>query len=786
MVGLPEGVEIRICEVYRQFLLDLARSIFQEQTDLLGFVRKILRETGYILRSRKCRMYLLQNAHEVTSRHSFKTPQGTALDLVFEMSFDSEKDPPDLDEIVIPEEGFDDPLTAEATSASDSMETALNFISGSSLESPNSPEKIHVCTVPIRHGIHQAVGILQLIDRVSPMVLEMGMSQRHYQDSDVTLSEAVALFCGLGIHNIKMYEKAIRLTAKQQVALECLSYHASAPVEDSKALAQKTVPSAEHYDLYSFEFSDFGLSDTDTHLAVIRMFIELDFISKFHIPYEVSLVIRMFIELDFISKFHILYEVSLVIRMFIELDFISKFHIPYEVSLVIHMSIELDFVSQFHIPYEVSRVIHMSIELDFISKFHIPYEEVSLVIRMSIELDFVSEFHIPYEVSLVIHMSIELDFVSQFHIPYEVSRVIHMSIELDFISKFHIPYEVLCSWILSLQKNYRNVQYHNWRHALNVAQSMFVVLTKGKLGQFMSDLEMIALIVACLSHDLDHRGTNNAFQLKTDSPLALLYSTSTMEHHHFDQCLMILSSEHNNILQALSPTDYKHVIRLVENAILSTDLALYFSKKDQFLELVEKGEWDWQEPSKKELLCGMLMTACDVSAVSKPWQIQTKTAQMVADEFFDQGDIERHQLHVEPIAMMDREKKDELPKMQVEFIDMICIPLYKALSDTFPWLKIMFDGALKNRNKWKKMQEQVEMGLTWINSDSIHDAIILTDVKVEPERVYLHRGHNAPHQASQDSKSDKISLRRSSPSSGTTGSLEKVSKKSKDKYCHVS
>lgn len=28
--------------------------------------------------------------------------------------------------------------------------------------------------------------------------------------------------------------------------------------------------------------------------------------------------------------------------------------------------------------------------------------------------------------------------------------------------------------------------------------------------------------------------------------------------------------------------------------------------------------------------------------------------------------------------MMDREKKDELPKMQLSFIDEICLPLYKA------------------------------------------------------------------------------------------------------------
>lgn len=109
--------------------------------------------------------------------------------------------------------------------------------------------------------------------------------------------------------------------------------------------------------------------------------------------------------------------------------------------------------------------------------------------------------------------------------------------------------QVLCRWILSVKKNYRPVKYHNWRHALNVTQTMFAMMKTGKMERFMTDLEIFGLLVACLCHDLDHRGTNNSFQTKTTSPLAILYTTSTMEHHHFDQCIMILNSEGNNIFQ---------------------------------------------------------------------------------------------------------------------------------------------------------------------------------------------------------------------------------------------
>lgn len=76
-------------------------------------------------------------------------------------------------------------------------------------------------------------------------------------------------------------------------------------------------------------------------------------------------------------------------------------------------------------------------------------------------------------------------------------------------------------------------------------------------------------------------------------------------------------------------------MNVVESAILSTDLAMYFKKRDKFLELIDNGEFDWQSAEKKErelieckalcvellfiasflfpVLCGMMMTACDVS-----------------------------------------------------------------------------------------------------------------------------------------------------------------------------
>lgn len=52
-----------------------------------------------------------------------------------------------------------------------------------------------------------------------------------------------------------MYESACKLMAKQKVALECLSYHATANQSQTEDLIKDHIPSAEAYTLYSFTFN---------------------------------------------------------------------------------------------------------------------------------------------------------------------------------------------------------------------------------------------------------------------------------------------------------------------------------------------------------------------------------------------------------------------------------------------------------------------------------------------------------------------------------------------------
>ncbi|XP_069086279.1 cGMP-specific 3',5'-cyclic phosphodiesterase isoform X4 [Pleurodeles waltl] len=282
-----------------------------------------------------------------------------------------------------------------------------------------------------------------------------------------------------------------------------------------------------------------------------------------------------------------------------------------------------------------------------------------------------------------------------------------MFTDLNLVQNFQMKYEVLWRWILSVKKNYRkNVAYHNWRHAFNTAQCMFAALRTGKIQSKLSDLEVLALMIAALSHDLDHRGVNNSYIQRSEHPLAQLYCHSIMENHHFDQCLMILNSPGNQILSSLSVEEYKTALKMIKRAILATDLALYIKKRGEFFELVRKKKFSWEDPHHKELFQAMLMTACDVSAIAKPWPVQQRIAELIAAEFYDQGDKERQELNIEPTDLMNREKKDKIPSMQVGFIDAICLQLYEALAEVSEACFPLLNGCQRNKQRWQALADQ--------------------------------------------------------------------------------
>jgi dual 3',5'-cyclic-AMP and -GMP phosphodiesterase 11 len=88
-----------------------------------------------------------------------------------------------------------------------------------------------------------------------------------------------------------------------------------------------------------------------------------------------------------------------------------------------------------------------------------------------------------------------------------VQASLRMFHDLGLVTKFRLDHDTMCHWLLTVKKNYRQeVSYHNWRHAFSVAQMMFISLLQSGWWECLGPVNCLGLLVACFSHDLDHRG----------------------------------------------------------------------------------------------------------------------------------------------------------------------------------------------------------------------------------------------------------------------------------------
>uniref|UniRef100_A0AAX7SKU9 Phosphodiesterase n=1 Tax=Astatotilapia calliptera TaxID=8154 RepID=A0AAX7SKU9_ASTCA len=283
--------------------------------------------------------------------------------------------------------------------------------------------------------------------------------------------------------------------------------------------------------------------------------------------------------------------------------------------------------------------------------------------------------------------------------------VLSMFEDMGFINTYKIDMHTLARFCLMVKKGYRDPPYHNWMHAFSVSHFCYLLYKNLGLSNYLEDIEILALFVSCMCHDLDHRGTNNSFQVASQSVLAALYSSegSVMERHHFAQAIAILNTHGCNIFEKFSRKDYQRMLDLMRDIILATDLAHHLRIFKDLQKMSDDGYNPKSRTHHSLLLC-LLMTSCDLSDQTKGWKTTRKIAELIYKEFFSQGDLEKA-MGNRPSEMMDREKA-YIPELQISFMEHIAMPIYKLLSELFPGATELYERVAANREQWTKVSHK--------------------------------------------------------------------------------
>jgi len=247
--------------------------------------------------------------------------------------------------------------------------------------------------------------------------------------------------------------------------------------------------------------------------------------------------------------------------------------------------------------------------------------------------------------------------------------------------------------------------YHNSTHATDVLLGCNYLLRSSGFDKLLTPRELLAILVACIVHDLGHPGLNNAFLVNTIDKLAILHNDrSVLENHHCVQAFKTLLLPENDFLDCLPQAERQEIRKMVIELVLATDMANHVDIMNQYQNRRKTAEGlDFTNKDDRLLTMKLFIKCADISNPARPPKIYHKWVDCVMEEFFQQGDKEKT-LALPVSAFMDRETT-HIPKCQLGFIQYICLPTFTALVEQFPGSNLALKTLQDNMAEWKRQAE---------------------------------------------------------------------------------
>ncbi|GAA5978697.1 hypothetical protein JCM11641_006146 [Rhodosporidiobolus odoratus] len=308
--------------------------------------------------------------------------------------------------------------------------------------------------------------------------------------------------------------------------------------------------------------------------------------------------------------------------------------------------------------------------------------------------------------------------------------------------------------LLSLRSAYhaRN-GYHNFNHAADVTQACYSFLVRmglapplyllceddydanfgesrrkwrrnraveeGGMGELLRPMDVFALMVACIGHDVGHPGLTNAYMVNANAPVAQIYDNkSILENFHTVTLVHMLRKHNFEYLlggdfgrRGEQATDFR---KILEASILATDMSRHFAILSDITDMAKLlgkkmgGRSGKEIEAERLLLCSGLIKCADISNPTRPHRISRVWASALQQEWAVQASIEAD--FGLPITVMTQDPNDvkAQAKGQVGFIDLFCKPLFAAMAGVVDEFADFVEKLRDGRSAWEAISQQTD------------------------------------------------------------------------------
>mmetsp|Transcript_33690 Transcript_33690/g.81670 ORF Transcript_33690/g.81670 Transcript_33690/m.81670 type:complete len:474 (-) Transcript_33690:139-1560(-) len=255
------------------------------------------------------------------------------------------------------------------------------------------------------------------------------------------------------------------------------------------------------------------------------------------------------------------------------------------------------------------------------------------------------------------------------------------------LNQFGISSTKFLAYVRRIEQGYKDNPFHNHIHAADVLQTLHSMLqSENGFRSKLTGLEHLSILLAAISHDVGHDGTNNEFQVQQQSPIAVQYqNVSVLENYHAEVGLREL--EASGMIKHMPLEQQEEIRSRISQAILHTDM----SKHQDQVKAYQKMN-DWEQAM-------YFLHLCDLSNPTKStffvW------TDHVLEEFYQTGDLQKSLGFPVMPTINDRTTSDKV-SIQRGFIQFMVLPAFEAVEFSNP--KIM-ERLYANFDYW--MQQEV-------------------------------------------------------------------------------
>lgn len=228
-------------------------------------------------------------------------------------------------------------------------------------------------------------------------------------------------------------------------------------------------------------------------------------------------------------------------------------------------------------------------------------------------------------------------------------------------------------------------------------------------------MELFAIIMGALIHDLDHPGTNNDFEIKRSTSLAKLYGNdSVLERHSINMGLNLCAEnpELDWLKSFADEKDREYVKQFIAESVLTTDPARHGAVVKEALAFVEKGApyFDQNDEQHRQFIGKLLLHSADIfNPLHSSFEVASDWAIRVTAEFSRQAEKEK-ELQLPVTTFMDGlDSQLHICKLQIGFFEWMVKPLYHTIGILFPNLEKLEEWGERNSAGYQAMIDEHEM-----------------------------------------------------------------------------